>query len=207
MDLQSPLHTHLKHSIKISRMRTPTHTEKNKKQKKKTKKFTSGFAANMTEKSSNFLHPHKLPTGGTESMRLEQSCRRNERSIIPKPYGVSDGRVPLGEQILKLIGLKVIRNGMITAILRPAFTLPPFVTELLSLHNLHQWLDGGFRIVSNHGDRGQKQKQNPKEALRIHCVMKERWVKKWGNGGGILKRENENLLHLRGKVMENEITA
>lgn len=153
------------------------------------KKLTSSFAANMTKKSSNFLHPHKLPTGGTKSMRLKQSRRRNKRSIIPKPCSVSNRRVPLGEEILKLIGLKVIRNGMITAILRPAFTLPPFVTKLLPFHNLHQWLDGDFRVVSNDGDGGQKQKQKqkPKEGLGFHCVMK-----KWGNGGRILKGGNGN---------------
>lgn len=111
------------------------------KMKMKRNEFTRGFAAGVAQKSGHLFHLHELPAGGTESVRLENGCGGDEGAIIPEANRVCHRRITLGEEVLELVGLEEVGNGLVAAIFGPAFTFPPFVTHLeSSLQHLHQWL-------------------------------------------------------------------
>lgn len=101
-------------------------------------RLTGCFAADVAEKSSHLLHLHELPAGGAESVRLVNCGGGYKGSVIPEANRVCHGGVSLCEEVLKLVGLEEVGNGLVAAILGPTFALPPFVTHFQSaLQNLH----------------------------------------------------------------------
>ncbi|GER32689.1 oxidoreductase [Striga asiatica] len=76
------------------------------------KTLTRSLAADMGKESSNFLHLHEFAAGGPKPKRLINGGGGDERSVVPKPDGLGHRRIPLGEEILKLIRLEEIRNRL-----------------------------------------------------------------------------------------------
>ena len=60
----------------------------------------------MAEEGGDLLHLHELAAGGAESEVLEGGGGEDEGAVVPEADGVGDGRIPLGEEILELVGLE-----------------------------------------------------------------------------------------------------
>jgi len=94
----------------------------------------------MAKESSKLLLATGLSSSGAKAKRLIQCCSSDERTVVPESDCMCHRRIALREEVLKLVCLKVIGDSLIAAISRPTLALPPFVTHLLPLHCLHQWL-------------------------------------------------------------------
>lgn len=91
----------------------------------------------MAEEGGDLLHLHELAAGGTKSEVLEGGGGEDERPVIPEAISVSHRRIPLGEEILELVGLENVGDGLIAAVLGVTLALPSLVANLLSPHRLH----------------------------------------------------------------------
>lgn len=91
----------------------------------------------MAEEGRNLLHARELPSSGPEAKRLVIRSRRDEGVVVPETRRVGHRRVPLREQVLELVRLKVVGDCLVAAIHRGALTLPSLRAQLLSLHHLH----------------------------------------------------------------------
>lgn len=78
--------------------------------------LTRGLAADVSEERRNLHHLHRLVPGGAEPLRLEKRGSGDERVVVPKSDGVRHRRVPLGEEILELVGLEIISNSEVTTV-------------------------------------------------------------------------------------------
>ena len=70
----------------------------------------------MSEEGGDLHHLHRLVPGGAEPFRLKKRGGGDEGVVVPKSDRVRHRRVPLGEQILELVGLEIIGNGEVTTV-------------------------------------------------------------------------------------------
>lgn len=70
----------------------------------------------MSEERGNLHHLHGLVAGGAETLRLEERGGSDEGVVVPESDSVRHRRVPLGEQILELVGLEIVRYSEITTV-------------------------------------------------------------------------------------------
>lgn len=61
----------------------------------------------MAEEGGDLLHLHELAAGGPESEVLKGGGGEDEGAVIPEAIGVRHRRIPLGEEILELVGLEM----------------------------------------------------------------------------------------------------
>lgn len=78
--------------------------------------LTRGLAADVSEEGGDLHHLHRLVPGGAEPFRLKKRGGGDEGVVVPKSDRVRHRRVPLGEQILELVGLEIIGNGEVTTV-------------------------------------------------------------------------------------------
>lgn len=125
----------------------------------KWRKHTGRFAGDMTEKGSHFFLSHELSSSGTKPKRLIEGSSSNEGLVVPEINSVSYGSVPFGKELLKLINLKVIWYGLVTAEFGPPAAFPSLRAHLLALHFLH--FNRFVLSICNQGqERYSEQKQN-----------------------------------------------
>jgi len=115
----------------------------------------------MAEESGNLLLATGGSSGGAKAIGLILCCSSDERTVVPESNSVCHRRIALCKEVLKLIGLKVVRDGIVAAISRPTLALPPFVTHLLPLHRLHQWLHRRLSIRNNNQHGCNTHHKNP----------------------------------------------
>ena len=85
----------------------------------------------MAEESGDLLHPHLLASGGAEPAGLEEGGGGDEGLVVPEAGGVGLGIVAVGEELLELVRLEVVADGLVAA--EPAAAaLPPLVAHLLA---------------------------------------------------------------------------
>ena len=84
----------------------------------------------MAEEGAELHHLHLLAAGGAEPLRLEERGGGDEGLVVPEPNGVRDGGVALGEEVLELVDLEEVGDGVVAAVLAPR-ALPPLVADLL----------------------------------------------------------------------------
>lgn len=84
----------------------------------------------MPEEGAELHHLHLLAAGGAEPLGLEEGRGGDEGLVVPEPDGVRDGGVALGEEVLELVHLEEVGDGVVAAVLAPR-ALPPLVTDLL----------------------------------------------------------------------------
>ncbi|GLU17531.1 hypothetical protein SLE2022_338940 [Rubroshorea leprosula] len=127
----------------------------------------------MREKSGNLLLLHKLPSSGSKTKRLIDSCSENKRLVVPEPHRMRHRRIPLGKQLLEIVNLEQIRYGLIATVLRPPGTLPPLRTHLLPFHRLHQ----NLLIISTRNHRQIRQHRHRKDqrdgSVHRHCCRQQ----------------------------------
>ena len=120
----------------------------------------------MAQESSNLSHLHLLISSGSKSERLELGGGENEGMEVPETDGMGHRRITLSEEILELIGLKVVGNGQIATISGPS-ALPASITKPLPPHSLNLRLNRG--LIPTHNRRHYNQRQyHQKRAIPSH---------------------------------------
>lgn len=84
----------------------------------------------MAEEGGDLLHPNLLPSRGAEPAGLEERGGGDEGVVVPEPGGVGERAVvAVGEELLELVRLEVVGDGVVAAEPAPA-ALPPLVARL-----------------------------------------------------------------------------
>lgn len=99
--------------------------------------LTRGFGADVAEESGDLLHLRVEAAGGAEAVRLVDGGGGDERFVVPESGGVGHRGVPLGEEILELVGLEKIGDRLVAAVLGQPLAFPALIAHLLPLHRLH----------------------------------------------------------------------
>jgi hypothetical protein len=129
--------------------------------------LTRGGGADVSEEGAELSHLHLLAAGGAEPERLVERGGEDEGLVVPEADGLGDGGVALGEEVLELVDLEEVGDGVVAAVLTVG-ALPALVAHLLvRLLNLglprprreHQ-RDGA---AHQHGRR--RQHQHPQDDL------------------------------------------
>ena len=91
--------------------------------------LTRGLAADVAEERGDLLHLHRLAAGGPEPEGLEQRGGGDERLVVPEPNSMRNGGVALGEEVLELVDLEEIGDGLVAAV-HAVLALPSLVAGL-----------------------------------------------------------------------------
>lgn len=121
----------------------------------------------MAEERGDLHHLHVLAASRPEAEGLVESGGGDEGLVVPEASGLCHGRVPLGEEVLELVRLEEVGDGIVATVYGPPLALPPFVAHLLPPHRLH--LRHRVRITFHHTRHHQQnQPHNCHNALRLH---------------------------------------
>lgn len=123
--------------------------------------LTRGLAADMAEEGGDLLHLHLLAAGGAETEGLVEGGGGDEGLVIPEADGMRHGGVALAEEVLELVHLEEVRDGLVAAV-DAALALPPLVAHLrLRL--------GRLRL--HHRHPGQQQHRRRRQRYRRHLLL------------------------------------
>jgi hypothetical protein len=121
----------------------------------------------MAEERGDLHHLHVLASGRPEAEGLVEGGGGDEGLVVPEAGGLCHGRVPLGEEVLELVRLEEVGDGIVATVYGPPLALPPLVAHLLSPHRLH--LRHRVRITFHHArHHKQNQPHNCHNALPLH---------------------------------------
>lgn len=94
-------------------------------------KLTGGLCADMAEEGGDLPHARLLASGGAKPAGLEEGGGGDEGPVVPEVGGVGLSIVAVGEELLELVRLEVVADGLVAA--EPAAAaLPPLVAHLLA---------------------------------------------------------------------------
>jgi hypothetical protein len=129
--------------------------------------LTRGGGADVSEEGAELPHLHLLAAGGAEAERLVERRGEDEGLVVPEADGLGDGGVALGEEVLELVHLEEVGDGVVAAVLAVG-ALPALVAHLLA-RLLHLGLPRPRREHQRdraaHQHRRRRQRQRPQDDL------------------------------------------
>jgi len=85
----------------------------------------------VAKEGGDLHHAHLLASSGAEPAGLKERGGGDEGLVIPEAGGVGEIGVALGEELLELVRLEEVADGLVAA--EPAAAaLPPLVADLLA---------------------------------------------------------------------------
>lgn len=151
--------------------------------------LTRGLTAHNTKEGADLPHPHELAASCAKAQGLVKGGGCDERPVVPESDGVGYRWVPLGEEILKLVGLEVVRYGLIATVFGPTFAFPTLAAYRLPLHLLLLWRVRQIPFDNTHHCNYHHNRQTPPFDFHFACKNTHKWI-------GVINELNEPSSYL-----------